>query len=79
MVGFRKRYTPAYRRAREIVSSGEFGAPVLFAATRTSGGFAENEADPTTWFLLDMGVHVIDLARFLCGEVASVYAQCHVA
>lgn len=74
MVGFRKRYTPAYRRARDIVSSNEFSAPALFAATRTSGRFAEDETDPTTWFLLDMGVHVIDLARFLCGEVASVYA-----
>src|SRR5664280_1806190 len=74
MVGFRKRFATAYRKANAIVGSLEFGAPTLLSILRSSGPFAEDPDLPTTWFLLDFAIHVIDLARYMCGEVVEVFA-----
>lgn len=74
-VGFQRRYDPAYVRAKEMIERGELGRlegirlvgrdPYLpkLDFLKTSGGL-----------LVDMGIHDLDSARFLVGEVAEVYA-----
>ncbi|GIW25431.1 Gfo/Idh/MocA family oxidoreductase [Meiothermus sp.] len=74
-VGFQRRYDPAYVRAKELIEAGALGRlegirlvgrdPYLprLEFLETSGGL-----------LVDMGIHDLDSARFLVGEVAEVYA-----
>ncbi|MDQ3701904.1 MAG: Gfo/Idh/MocA family oxidoreductase [Chloroflexota bacterium] len=74
MTAFKKRYAPAYVKAKEIVEGAEFGAPHLLSIDYASGMYRNNAENPRTWFLLDFGLHIIDLTRFLFGEVAEVFA-----
>jgi predicted dehydrogenase len=82
MCAFNYRFVPAVRLARELVEAGELGDVVHFR-----GRYLQDwGADPTldTWrfhsdeagsgALGDLGAHVVDLARFLVGEIASVSA-----
>jgi predicted dehydrogenase len=82
LCGFNYRFVPAVRLARELVEAGELGEIVHFRARYLqSWGW---EADPGLWrferaqagtgALGDLGTHVIDLARYLAGEIASVSA-----
>jgi predicted dehydrogenase len=82
MCGFNYRFVPAVRLARELIDAGEIGDVVHFRA----GYLQDWGADPglDTWrfssdeagsgALGDLGAHVVDLARFLVGEIASVSA-----
>jgi predicted dehydrogenase len=83
LCGFNYRFVPAVRLARELVEGGELGEIVHFRARYLqSWGW---DADPALWrfdraqagagALGDLGTHVIDLARYLVGELASVSAQ----
>jgi len=74
VTAFKKRYAPAYVKAREIVESDAFGAPHLLSIDYASGPYRNAPDNPRTWFLLDFGLHIIDLTRFLFGEVAEVFA-----
>jgi len=68
------RFSPAYLRAREIVDEGRIGKPVAFV------GMASHKLLPETrkiWeldsrlnggILVDVGVHQIDLARWMIGS-----------
>src|SRR6202051_3698005 len=80
LCGFNYRFVPAVRRAREMIEAGELGEIRHFR-----GRYLQDWADdPTlaTWrfdaaeagsgALGDLGTHVIDLARFLNGELATV-------
>jgi predicted dehydrogenase len=82
MCAFNYRFVPAVRLAREIVQAGELGEIRHFR-----GRYLQDWGDdPTlaTWrfdaeaagsgALGDLGTHVIDLARYLVGEIASVSA-----
>jgi predicted dehydrogenase len=82
MTGFNYRFVPAVRRAREIIEAGGIGDVVHFRATYLqSWGW---EADPSVWrfdraqaglgAIGDLGTHIIDLSRYLVGEIASVSA-----
>jgi predicted dehydrogenase len=82
MCGFNYRFVPAIRRARELVEVGALGEPVHFRARYLqSWGW---EAPTDVWrfdraqagsgALGDLGAHIVDLARYLCGEVAAVSA-----
>ena len=82
MCGFNYRFVPAVRLARELVESGAIGDVVHFRATYLqSWGW---EADASAWrfdraqagtgAIGDLGTHIIDLARYLVGEIASVSA-----
>jgi len=74
-IGFMRRYDPGYRAAKARIDAGELGRIETFRAVSrdavcpppaylaTSGGI-----------FLDLGVHDLDLARFLVGEVAEVSA-----
>jgi predicted dehydrogenase len=78
-VGFNHRYHPALQKAHEIVVSGALG-PLMFLRGRYGHGGRvgyekEWRADPSRsggGELIDQGVHLIDLARWLLGPFASV-------
>jgi len=80
--GFNYRFVPAVRLARELVRSVELGDIVHFRARYLqSWGW---DAPPADWHfdpaiagtgaIGDLGTHVIDLARYLVGEIRSVGA-----
>jgi len=80
MTGFMRRWDPGYYSARQKVSDGTIGKPLVL---RTISGDAEypekyrrpGGASPGAMFK-DLAVHDIDLARwFLMDEVATVYAR----
>jgi predicted dehydrogenase len=74
VTAFKKRYAPAYVKAKAIVDSADFGAPHLLSIDYASGAYRNDPANPRSWFLLDFALHIIDLTRFLFGEVAEVFA-----
>jgi predicted dehydrogenase len=73
MTGLKKRFAPAYRQAKLIVDSKQFGEPEMFTFLRTSGNFA-NTDDPLTQYLLESAIHPIDLSNYFFGKVAAVTA-----
>ena len=82
MCAFNYRFVPAVRLAREIIASGEIGDLLHFRGSYLQEwGAAEIDAwrfDKTaagSGALGDLGAHVIDLARYLVGEIAEVSAH----
>lgn len=75
MTGFKKRFAPAYRKLAEAIRAGELGAPSLLSIDYASGFYSEDPDNPRSQFLLDFTVHILDLTRYLFGEVAEVYAR----
>ncbi len=76
MTGFKKRFAPAYRKARAAIKDGEFGAPSLLSIDYACGPtYANDPNDPRSQFLLDFCVHILDLSRYLFEDVAEVYAR----
>ncbi len=82
MCGFNYRFVPAIRRARELVDSGMLGELVHFRARYLQSWGWEaptdiwrfDRAQAGSGALGDLGAHIVDLARYLCGEVAAVSA-----
>ncbi len=83
MIGFNLRWAPAIRYLQHLVASGRFGTIHQF-----SGHFlADWAADPATWdwrlsraaagagALADVGSHILDLARFLLGDIDSAHGE----
>ncbi|HEX3617805.1 MAG TPA: Gfo/Idh/MocA family oxidoreductase [Solirubrobacteraceae bacterium] len=84
MVAFNYRRTPAVAYARELISSGALGQIRNFRGTYLQDW--SNDPDlPLSWrfrrniagsgALGDIATHVLDLARYLVGEVVAVNAQ----
>jgi predicted dehydrogenase len=80
LCGFNYRFVPAVRLAREMIEAGELGEIRHFR-----GRYLQDWADDAsldTWrfhpdeagsgALGDLGTHVVDLARFLAGEITTV-------
>ena len=72
------RFFPQYRAARERVVAGEIGVPRVLRLSRVG-----TPPTPGSWLLdevqsggvpLDLMLHDLDYARWIAGEVASVYA-----
>jgi len=84
MVDFNYRFVPAVRLAKEIVESGEIGEIYHFRAQYLQEWIIDPDF-PLVWRLRkdvagsgalgDLGAHIIDMARFLVGEIGSVMAQ----
>lgn len=79
MIAHNQRFNAAHVKAREIIKSGELGKVLSFKTTFGHGGPEKWSSDkPDTWFfhkdkalfgsMADLGVHKIDLLRFLLGE-----------
>ena len=74
-IGFNRRFDASFRRIRQAIDSGEIGTPHLLhiisrdpapppvAYVKVSGGM-----------FFDMTIHDFDMARFLFGEVETIYA-----
>jgi predicted dehydrogenase len=75
MTGFKKRFAPAYMKSKAAIDSPEFGKLNPLSIDYATGPSYDNDPkDPTKQFLLDFCVHILDLSRYLAGEVAEVYA-----
>jgi predicted dehydrogenase len=73
MTGLKKRFAPAFRKAKLILDDPDYGKPEGISFVRTTGNFAETE-DPRTQYLLESAVHPIDLCNYYFGKVRSVFA-----
>jgi predicted dehydrogenase len=85
MCAFNYRFVPAVRLAREMIDAGELGEIRHFRGRYLQDWGGDPALD--TWrfhadeagsgALGDLGAHVVDLARFLAGEIAAVSALVH--
>ena len=81
-VGFNHRFHPALRKAHELVVAGAYG-PVLHLRGRYGHGgrigyereWRADRARSGGGELLDQGIHLIDLTRFLVGEVNLAFCE----
>lgn len=71
MTAFKKRFAPAYVKARSIVESPEFGEKGVLNVIRTAG--RNNKIDPAgRRRTLDWSCHTFDLSAYLWGRVRKV-------
>jgi predicted dehydrogenase len=83
MCGFNLRFLPAVRLAREVLESGQLGEPTHFRG-RFLASSALRADQRRTWrfrrsaagsgAVADLGSHLVDLARYLAGEIVAVSA-----
>lgn len=83
-VGFNHRYHPALQKAHQLLRNGELGDLMFVRGRYGHGGRVgydrEWRADPALsggGELIDQGVHLIDLSRWLMGEFAHVSGFAH--
>lgn len=69
MVGFMKRFAPANRVAAEFMGTSAFGDLCSITLIHGSGPY-----DDPRRMLYFNGIHMLDLARFFAGDVASLFA-----
>jgi predicted dehydrogenase len=85
MVGFNYRFVPAIRQAYNLIQSGALGQIYHFRAVYLQEWIMPHYNTPMIWRLNkalagsgalgDLGAHIIDLGRFLVGEMKSVSAM----
>lgn len=85
MVAFNYRFVPAVRLARDLIESGALGPIYHFRAVYLQEWIMPHYATPYIWrldkelagsgALGDLGAHIIDLGRYLVGEMRSVSAM----
>lgn len=85
MVAFNYRFVPAIRQARNLIESGALGQIYHFRAVYLQEWIMPHYNTPMIWrldkatagsgALGDLGAHIIDLGRFLVGEMKSVSAM----
>lgn len=68
MVGFMKRFAPAYMKVKEKIGEKEFGEALGITQFFTSRNFAKNPTE----YLLFAASHYVDLLRWYFGEVEQV-------
>jgi len=85
MVAYNYRFVPAIRLARNLIESGKLGRIYHYRAVYLQEWIMPHYGTPKIWrldkkvagsgALGDLGAHIIDLGRFLVGEVKSVGAM----
>jgi len=85
MVAFNYRFVPAIRQAYELIHSGALGQIYHYRAVYLQEWIMPHYGTPIIWrldkkmagsgALGDLGAHIIDLGRFLVGDVKSVSAM----
>jgi predicted dehydrogenase len=85
LVAFNYRFVPAIRQIRKLVDSGALGQIYHFRGVYLQEWIMPHYGTPLIWRLQkdqagsgalgDLGAHIIDLARYLVGEVGSVQAM----
>jgi len=85
MVAFNYRFVPAIRQARQLIESGALGKIYHYRAVYLQEWIMPHYNMPKIWrldkqvagsgALGDLGAHIIDLGRFLVGEMVSVSAM----
>jgi len=82
MTAFNYRFVPAVRLARELLSAGRLGEVLHFRARYLQDWLAEaphswrlDAATAGSGALGDLGSHLVDLARYLVGEIVGVSAR----
>jgi predicted dehydrogenase len=88
MTGFNWRFTAAMQKMRALMADGAVGR-ILHVRGHWLGARWADEASPTTWrmdrqqaghgAMGDMGVHLVDLVRWTCGDFARVAAHAGIA
>jgi len=75
-VGFNRRFDPSFKRVRDLVATGELGAPhILRITSRDPAPPPISYVKVSGGIFLDMAIHDFDMARYLMGsEVEQVYA-----
>ncbi|WP_309572252.1 Gfo/Idh/MocA family oxidoreductase [Deinococcus sp.] len=86
MVAFNYRRTPAVALAKKYIEEGRIGKVLSFRGTYLQDWSAD-PSGPLSWrfqkavagsgALGDIGTHVVDLARYLVGEISAVNAMMH--
>ena len=81
MIGQVCRYHAVHGKVRELVASGEFGRPIAMAVHRLGGQWGgvygqhwRLQRETCGGTLLENNAHEIDFMRWVCGDVAAVYA-----
>ena len=79
MVHENSRFLAPVRKVREVLDSGAIGTPtwgrVSFRTGHDIYGKQPYLASEENFVLLDLGVHMLDVARFLLGDVSQLYCQ----
>ena len=76
-MGFMRRFDKGYAAAKKKIDDGIIGTPVVFkSSSRDPFRPTLEYADPKVsgGLFVDMGIHDFDIARWLMGEVESVYS-----
>lgn len=71
VVGFMKRFSEPYMRAKSIVDLPAFGETSMYEGRYTYGQYPVNVYD----FLNGFCIHHLDLPRFFMGDIDTVYAE----
>lgn len=82
MIGQVCRYHGVHRKVRDLVASGKYGRATCMIVRRVGGPWAGIWARPwrmkfenTGGVLMEINAHEIDFMRFVCGDVANVFAR----
>jgi scyllo-inositol 2-dehydrogenase (NAD+) len=76
-LGFMRRFDSGYAAAHQKIVTGEIGTPIVFKSTSRDPFRPSLEylaPEHSGGLLVDCGIHDMDLARWLMGEVQSVYS-----
>lgn len=81
-VGFNHRFHPSFLRARELIESGQYGEVFSIRARYGHGGrpgyeheWRAQRAISGGGELIDQGLHLVDLVRYLVGDVDLAFAE----
>ena len=85
---FNNRHIAAIRRAKELIDDGKLGRIISFdfkylhnscIDPERTAGWKQNKDICGAGTLFDLGSHIVDLCRYLCGEFSDVYAKEQIA